>query len=724
MTRQRVDHGIAPVVGYTNRFAARPGERITVFASADTADCAVRVLRVSHDGTAPTHTHVDVPGVPERVRIPHGTFDFGSYGWVATPPALGGAVTFAAWVWLTAWPAGSAAVLSQGDPAGGAYAALSIMAGGGAVFEARTSSGIARAGGDFRLRLRRWYLLVGGYDPDRGAVVAAWPRDRLASEPRPWTADGPAAGDLVTGTPSLLVAGVASGGDVVGNIDGKIDAPAAWARRLGEREQAELAADRITPAQLGAVAAWDLSQDITGDRMIDVVGDHDGRLRNLPARAMTGHDWTGDVLDWRHAQRGYGAVHFHSDDLEDAGWAPVVTVTVTDDLAPGCYAVELTNEHGTDRVPFFVRPRPEAPRKPLLLLIPTLSYLAYALDHLRQPVLPEQPGEIAAEFARANRLHSMYDQHSDGSGVCVASILRPLLGMREDHVFRYTGGPHQYGEDVELIGWLDRLGIPYDVLTDHDLHAEGADALRGYRAVITGSHPEYWTGTMLDAVQSHVDGGGKLGYLGGNGAYWVTTIAPGRPHIAELRRAFAGVRTWQCEPGETHMSTTGEPGGLWWERGRSAHRLFGIGTTATGFAPGAAYELRPVDHPAATKILSDLRRSAPLGDFGSVLGAAASFETDCTDPLLGTPDDITVLGRAMLDESYFAASDGPAFGHPLGDPVDKRRADLTLLDFPGGGTVFSTGSIGWCGALSHNDDDNDVSRITAAVLRWFTEESR
>jgi hypothetical protein len=28
------------------------------------------------------------------------------------------------------------------------------------------------------------------------------------------------------------------------------------------------------------------------------------------------------------------------------------------------------------------------------------------------------------------------------------------------------------------------------------------------------------------------------------------------------------------------------------------------------------------------------------------------------------------------------------------------------------GTVFSTGSIAWCGALSHNDYDNNVARIT------------
>jgi N,N-dimethylformamidase len=33
--------------------------------------------------------------------------------------------------------------------------------------------------------------------------------------------------------------------------------------------------------------------------------------------------------------------------------------------------------------------------------------------------------------------------------------------------------------------------------------------------------------------------------------------------------------------------------------------------------------------------------------------------------------------------------------------------------------VFSTGSIAWCGSLSHNGYDNNVSRITENVLRRF-----
>nr|WP_042180262.1 N,N-dimethylformamidase beta subunit family domain-containing protein [Kibdelosporangium sp. MJ126-NF4]CTQ88653.1 Large subunit of N,N-dimethylformamidase [Kibdelosporangium sp. MJ126-NF4] len=699
MTHHRVNHQSAPIAGYTDRLSARPGERILVHASATEPECAVRVLRVGHDGSQPAHIPVDIP-LPATVHVPHQTLDLGSYGLVSNPPALNNAVTFTAWIWPTSLPADSAGIITQGVPDGGPFAALSLLSDGRAAFDVSTVDGLVSVRSVTRLHLRRWYQLVGGYDPAEGARLTVHARDPLVDE-YPMTAAALPLGALVTGSPSLLLAAFrTTRGEITGNLDGKIDSPAVFDRLVDGVEQA------------GARARWDLSHDIPGDRVIDVVDGHDGRLHNLPMRGVTGHDWAGDVLDWRYAERGYGAVHFHSDDIEDASWDPVLTLDLPLDLPSGCYAVELSTPDAVERLPFFVRPR--AVHAPMALLIPTLSYLAYALDHLRMPMAAEDPAEVAARFARDNGLHSLYDRHADGSGVCLASLRRPLFGMREDHVFRYNGSPHQYSEDIQLVGWLQRQGFEFDVLTDHDLHADGSAALAGYRAVVTGSHPEYWTSAMLDAAHEHLAGGGNLAYLGGNGAYWVTAIAPNRPHVAELRRGYAGVRTWECEPGELHLASTGEPGGLWAERGRSPHRLFGIGTSAAGMSPGGTYELL-VDDP----VLAGL--DSPLGGFGTVLGAAASFETDGIDPLLGSPPGITLLGRAMLGESYMSADTGPAVPHPLSDPVDRRRADLTLLRTAGGGRVFATGSIGWCGALSHKGDDNDVSRLTATILHSFCE---
>jgi len=55
-----------------------------------------------------------------------------------------------------------------------------------------------------------------------------------------------------------------------------------------------------------------------------------------------------------------------------------------------------------------------------------------------------------------------------------------------------------------------------------------------------------------------------------------------------------------------------------------------------------------------------------------------------------------------------------------GGTVEPRvRAEMAYFETPKGGAVFSVGSIAYCGSLSHNGYDNNVSRITENVLRRF-----
>ncbi len=47
------------------------------------------------------------------------------------------------------------------------------------------------------------------------------------------------------------------------------------------------------------------------------------------------------------------------------------------------------------------------------------------------------------------------------------------------------------------------------------------------------------------------------------------------------------------------------------------------------------------------------------------------------------------------------------------------RSDITYYETPSRGAVFAAGSMCWATSLPHNDCDNNVSRITANVLRHF-----
>ena len=44
---------------------------------------------------------------------------------------------------------------------------------------------------------------------------------------------------------------------------------------------------------------------------------------------------------------------------------------------------------------------------------------------------------------------------------------------------------------------------------------------------------------------------------------------------------------------------------------------------------------------------------------------------------------------------------------------------MVFYEHPGGGAVFSTGSIAYVGSLPHRGYDNTVSRLTLNVLRRF-----
>jgi len=112
-----------------------------------------------------------------------------------------------------------------------------------------------------------------------------------------------------------------------------------------------------------------------------------------------------------------------------------------------------------------------------------------------------------------------------------------------------------------------------------------------------------------------------------------------------------------------------------------------------------------------------------IGDYGLFVGGAAGYEVDRHDPAHGSPAEAVVLATSagMHPPSYLLVVEDleVTAAEVTGPTTDRVRADLTWLPYPGGGAVFSTGSISWCGSLSHDGYANDVSRITGNVLRRF-----
>jgi N,N-dimethylformamidase len=526
----------------------------------------------------------------------------------------------------------------------------------------------------------------------------------------------------------------------IAGFNGKIDRPRLWSRALSAAELDALAAG-ADPLGIGdgLIAAWDFSLEVGSTTVRDTSPNGlNGSTVNAPTRGMTGANWDGSATSLHIRQEQYGAIAFHEDDLEDADWDQSLRYELPADLRSGIYAARLAAEDGREReeIPFYVRPAAGAPTAPILVLAPTNTYLAYANERLHH-----DPGNLRmagllsdAEIrtwpwqevvdAHPELGASCYDRHPDGSGVCFSSRLRPIVTMRSDFVLSLTGCARHFSADLYLIEWLERSGFSYDVATDEDLHLEGQALLAPYRVVLTGSHPEYWTAPMLDGLEAYLAAGGKLMYLGGNGFYWVTAIDPNRPHLIEVRRGNAGTRCWDSAPGESDLSLTGEPGGLWRHRGRSPQRLTGVGFAAEGWGGAPGYRrLQDSFRPEVAFIFEGIDKDETIGDFGLVMGGAVGDEIDRYDLALGTPPETLRLATSegQHTDCYQLVIEDvtqmtPGYG---GTEHPDVRADMTYLDLPNGGAVFSVGSINWSGSLPHNGFDNNVARITGNVLRRF-----
>jgi N,N-dimethylformamidase len=58
-----------------------------------------------------------------------------------------------------------------------------------------------------------------------------------------------------------------------------------------------------------------------------------------------------------------------------------------------------------------------------------------------------------------------------------------------------------------------------------------------------------------------------------------------------------------------------------------------------------------------------------------------------------------------------------------GEQSPLVRADMTFFETPGGGAVFSVGSIAWGASLPYDGYDNNVARISGNVLARFLDEA-
>lgn len=449
---------------------------------------------------------------------------------------------------------------------------------------------------------------------------------------------------------------------------------------------------------------------------------------NAPTDGLAGH-----VANMR-------SVEFSSTDLDDARAPQIAWIEVGPTEPPGVLAARITAAGSTAALPLVVAPtasvRPVRHRRPrrALFLFPTFTYTAYA-NHRQSSEgeyfgdyrgVTDRPVTLDATNAYLNSDHglgdSLYDRRRDGGSAVYSSLRRPVLNLDADYRWWLTGGHRHFPTDLRFWRWLQQTGVvDVDAATDHDLHLQGDALLDGYSLLVTGSHPEYVSSSMLNAVDGFVRTGGDLAYLGGNGFYWRAETHPAAPHRLEVRRF--GENSWwsQSSPEEATMTTAlgvDRRGGLWSHLGRPSEALVGTAFVAQGWARAAPYRRLPdADVPEAAFIFEGIPHDALIGDFGDALGGAAGDEIDFLPPHLSP-----AAGRQPL---LLATSHGL---HPPLFEVSARfsatvdagsvRSDMVFIPRQdGAGAVFSVGSICWTASVTaETQGSNYAAKVTQNVL--------
>ena len=746
------------IYGYADPWSIKAGETLSFMVSGEGLEAVdAQLVRLIHGDESP-----DGPGfieeevastIPAKLQVHRQFTQVGAHAVVDDPGqrlAMPGDFTIYAFVYPTKPGIARQAILSKWDIMSSKGYALGISPEGRLEFWVGDGAAIDHVAAEIPLVSKAWYFIaasfsaatreaklyqigvINRYNSLIGPVVPLDYGSQVVETLRVTPADP----GVVT---PFLWAGASEENDRRGRLVGmlycgKIDRAGLTGEVLAPDAIEALARSGEKPA--GAVIAhWDTTVGYTdrgiGDTIVDV-GPHALHAEgiNRPVRAMTGWNWKGRADSFRLDPTQYGGIVFHDDSLIDCRWQPSVTLATPADLKSGVYALRLHSGEAEEHIPFFVRaPKPKAP---LVVLMSTFTYLAYANERLAYDALIAQAitahtpilTEADIEFNKLQEFGlSTYDHHSDGAGNCYSSWRRPILNIRPKHRMSSMGMPWALPADLSLIWWLENSGLDYEILTDHDLHAEGIDALRPYRTVINCTHPEYYSEKMLDATEDYLCEGGRLIYSGGNGYYWVSGLRESEPHCMEVRKLDTGSRAWQADPGEGYLACTGEKSGLWRARGRAPQKIVGVGFTSEGMDESQAFERMPDSfHRRVAWMFDGIGPQEKIGDFGLGLGGAAGIEIDRYDLALGTPPHALLLASSHgHSDNYPLVSEEVTYAFPgRGGTQDPQvRADITYFTTAHNGACLSIGSIAWSQALPCNNGDNNVGRFMRNVLNAF-----
>jgi len=297
------------IVGYSDKIYCHPGDVVNFKVSCESvANYEAEIVRLVCGDDNP-----EGPGIKElavKTTI-DGNYEgrkqkihAGSYAVVLDAAALCviRSFTVQTFVWPTTLAKGMQGIIAKWSPNAGGFALIVDHQGAAALMIGDGNSAETVSVGRPMLE-RHWYRVGASFDADQRILrVFQYPLrfDGLF-------ADGGSVERTVGISPpennvplvfATLPARTDSGFDFYYN--GKIDSPRLADRVLGETDCEALIGSIPEHLLSNVIGAWDFSARMESQAIVDRSPNHlHGSVINFPARAMTGWNWTGEIMDWK-----------------------------------------------------------------------------------------------------------------------------------------------------------------------------------------------------------------------------------------------------------------------------------------------------------------------------------------------------------------------------------------------------------------------------------------
>lgn len=241
---------------------------------------------------------------------------------------------------------------------------------------------------------------------------------------------------------------------------------------------------------------------------------------------------------------------------------------------------------------------------------------------------------------------------------------------------------HLAAGEWRLLAWLEREGIPYDVVTGYELHSD-PDLLRDYRAILFSTHCEYWSQPMYEAVKTHHESHGL----------WILNMA-GNTMFREIE--FGEDGSTRCVSLSFKDSCADET------------QILGVRFTMIGYGTCAPYRVHAGHHWACAGLDNDQKKS--LGKH--CLNRNVPTSNDRYDPgRVGLREGLSGVGASGWELDRLSKTAPQDFTRIARGQNKSGGADMVVRE-PDGcrGGVFSASSITFGGSLLVDDGCSRLAR--------------